>query len=121
MRMWMINPKMLCDKHLRGEHGEIHKFLPSFRKGTRVHGRFHPNVQIQFKGYRKRHDRLVKEMKRRGMNHKSPLVDVPDFKSIYPDYYNLKVDKWKSIADLMLRCDDCKKRNSLFFENDKGI
>ena len=32
MRMWMIDPTLLCRKHLLGEHGELHKFIPSFRK-----------------------------------------------------------------------------------------
>lgn len=32
MRMWMIDPKLLCRKHLLGEHNEIHKHLPSFRR-----------------------------------------------------------------------------------------
>jgi hypothetical protein len=26
MMMWMIDPVLLCRKHLLGEHGEIHKF-----------------------------------------------------------------------------------------------
>ena len=24
MRMWMVNPKMMCNKHLLGEHVELH-------------------------------------------------------------------------------------------------
>ena len=37
--MWMIHPKFLCKKHLIGEHGEIHKFRPSFVKGHKIEGR----------------------------------------------------------------------------------
>ena len=110
MRMWMIHPKMMCNKHLIGEHGEMHKFLPSFRKGYRVDGRFNPVVQIQFQGYQERHDALAKEMLDRDMNHKSPLKDVPNFKETYPQYYNKTVDIWESIADLKLRCKDCEEK-----------
>lgn len=109
MRMWLINPTLMCNKHLLGEHGELHKFLPTFRKGYKVDGRFHPVVQLQFQGYKERHDKLAEEMLRRGMNHKSPLVDIPDFAKIYPEYYYFKVNVGISVNDLMSRCDEFKK------------
>jgi len=30
MRMWMLNPKALCRKHLMGEHVEIHMLVGKF-------------------------------------------------------------------------------------------
>lgn len=116
MRMWGIHPVFLCKKHLIGEHGEIHKFLPSFRKGYKVHGRFFPVVQIQFQGYKARHDDLAQEMANRGYNHKSPLIDIPDFESIYPEYYHLKVDIQTAIKDLSDRCPECAERMEIFKE-----
>lgn len=110
MRMWMIDPVLLCKKHLIGEHGELHKFLPSFRKGHKVDGRFSPIVQIQFKGYLERHDALAQEMLNRGYNHKSPLVDIPDFARIYPAFIDRMVEPDTSIADLMMRCENCNQR-----------
>ena len=110
MRMWMIYPELMCNKHLLGEHGEMHKFLPTFRKGYRVDGRFNPVVQIQFQGYKERHDALAEEMLKRGMNHKSPLVDIPDFESIYPEYYDKLVNTELSSSDLMGRCNECAKK-----------
>ena len=107
MRMWMVDPKLLCDKHLLGEHGELHKHIHSFRKGHKVDKRFYPVVQIQFKGYRERHDILALEMVRRGMNHKSPLPELPNFRRIYPEYYNKKVDVDISLTDLRNRCKKC--------------
>jgi len=107
MRMWMIEPELLCRKHLLGEHGEIHKFLPSFRKGYRVGGRFDPIVQIQFQGYLKRHDDLASEMLTRGYSHNSPLLDIPDFRSIYPEYWDKKVNTLESLRELKLRCSEC--------------
>ena len=108
--MWMINPKHLCKKHLLGEHGEMHKFLPSFRKKVKIDGRFSPIVQIQFQGYKERHDALAEEMLRRGMNHKSPLIDLPDFKSMYPQHYHRTVEVPHNIKDLSERCPDCRER-----------
>jgi hypothetical protein len=105
----MIDPKLLCNKHLIGEHGELHKHLPSFRKGHKVEGRFNPVVQIQFQGYLERHDAIAEEMLNRGMNHKSPLKDLPDFKKLYTQYYDLKVDKRISLTDLITRCKDCER------------
>lgn len=109
MRMWMLPPKLLCDKHLLGEHGELHKFIPTFRKRYRVDKRFSPIVQIQFKGYQERHDVLVDEMIERGMNHKSPLPELPDFEDIYPQYFDKEVDIEYSISDLKNRCEKCRE------------
>lgn len=108
MRMWMIDPTLLCRKHLLGEHGEIHKHIPSFRKGYKIDGRFDPVIQIQLNALESRHDELAAEMLKRGYNHKSPLVDVPDLKAIYPQHYDKCVDIDISISDLMIRCKDCK-------------
>ena len=32
MRMWMVPPGEMCDKHLLGEHDELHKFLHNWVK-----------------------------------------------------------------------------------------
>ena len=109
MRMWGVNPKYLCDRHLLGEHGEMHKHLPSFFKGYKVERRFTPIIQIQFIGYEERHDSLAEEMLRRGMRHNSPLPELPDFKRLYPEYYHLKVDIDFNVIDLNSRCSQSKE------------
>ena len=40
MRMWMVNPKVLCMQHLLWEHNELHKHLPSFMKKHSIAGRY---------------------------------------------------------------------------------
>tara|TARA_R100000458_G_scaffold59951_1_gene73213 strand:+ start:30652 stop:30993 length:342 start_codon:yes stop_codon:yes gene_type:complete len=109
MRMWMIDPKKLCRKHLLGEHGELHKFLPSFRKKFQVTKRVSPIVQIELSSYKKRHDDLAKEMVRRGFNHQSPIDELPDFSYLPKAHYNAKVDINNSIEDLKERCIECKE------------
>lgn len=110
MRMWMIDPKLLCNRHLLGEHGEIHKHMPSFRKGHNVSGRFKPIVQIQLNAIEMRHDELASEMLSRGMKHQSPLIDVPDLRKTYPNYFDFEVDLEQSKQDLCSRCLKCKNR-----------
>ena len=104
----MVDPQELCRKHLLGEHNELHKHLPSLRKGYNIKGRFFPIVQIELSNYTTRHDILVKEMLKRGYNHKSPLIDVPNFRKIYPKWFELKADIEYNLIDLSIRCKSCR-------------
>jgi len=109
MRMWMIDPKLLCDKHLLGEHGEIHKHLHNFVKQHSISGRIVPVVQIEPNSMQYRHDELAKEMLERGFNHNSPYKQ-PDLNYLpYHERY-AKVNLVVSIIDLSNRCQDCKSR-----------
>jgi hypothetical protein len=105
--MWMVDPKILCNKHLLGEHGEIHKHRHNFVKGHSVKGRLYPIVQIEPSSMQKRHDELAEEMLRRGMNHKSPY-EQPDLSNYDDDVINAKVDLSVSLKDLHQRCESCK-------------
>ena len=108
MRMWMIDPKLLCNKHLLGEHGEIHKFKKSFEKRYSVKGRLSPVIQIEPQNMKSRHDELAKELKNRKMNHKS------DYEQPNVDYIeginNIVVDRNISLRDLSERCQECKDK-----------
>jgi hypothetical protein len=113
MRMWMIDPKLLCQKHLLGEHCELHKHLHNFHKGHSVKGRYVPVIQIELCSLQERHDALAKEMAERGYNHQSPLNNCPTkeyLEQTYPDYYYLRVDTDTSLDDLCQRCPECKQR-----------
>ena len=105
MRMWMTNPKMLCRKHLIGEHGEIHKFRPSFIKKHNMENRVRYG-QIDHTRMKQRHDELVNEMLCRGYKHKSPY-EQPDVS--YIQSKPCVSIKW-NVQDLKLRCEACKKR-----------
>ena len=65
MRMWMISPGLLCNKHLIGEHGDIHKHRHNFVKKHSISGRLSPIVQIEPSSMEKRHDELTLEMEKR--------------------------------------------------------
>lgn len=106
MRMWMLNPRILCRTHLLGEHGELHKHRPSFVKQHSIAGR---RGQIEPQAMKRRHDQLAKEMMRRGYRHASPY-DLPDLSYLSRDDRNMKVDRALAQRDLRERCTECAAR-----------
>jgi len=103
MRMWGVNPKCMCDKHLLGEHVEMHMFVGCINKRKNIDGYLEKGL-VNLGLIRKRHDELVQEMERRGMNHKSPL---PNF--LIESGVGF-IDKKKNLADLIGRCFRCMKK-----------
>jgi hypothetical protein len=75
MRVWDIAPKYLCRAHLLGEHREVHAIWTVLLENKKGYSQ-HPET-LRWRGKLKalflRHEALVKEMKRRGYNHKSEL------------------------------------------------
>ena len=77
MRIWDINPKYLCRKHLLAEHRELHGLwnILTKHKGKGGYSR-HPET-LRWVGKQKalylRHEALVKEFSRRGYKHLTPL------------------------------------------------
>ena len=106
----MIDPALLCNKHLLGEHGEIHKHRHNFIKRHKISRRIFPVVQIEPASMGTRHDQLAEEMIARGMNHQSPY-EQPDLSHLPVDQMNAKVDLVYNTQDLHERCPDCKERS----------
>ena len=106
--MWMIEPALMCNKHLIGEHGELHKFLHNWIKKHKIDGRIKGNA-IEPLSYKSRHEALSIEMLRRGMNHKSPL-EQPNFDYL-PDYQKQYIVDIK-VNEILIseRCEDCRQR-----------
>jgi hypothetical protein len=107
----MIDPLLLCNKHLLGEHGEIHKHRHNFVKQHSIKGRIAPVVQIEPLAMKERHDVLAVEMLRRNMNHCSDY-EQPELSYLDDADCCATVDKLQSINDLMIRCHDCATRIS---------
>ena len=105
MRMWMLDPKLMCRKHLLGEHVEMHMFAGSLLKGISMDG-YVENKLIHAREMINRHDELVVEMKARGYNHNSPMQDV---EHLLFDHDVLPDIEW-NLVDLAHRCPDCAKR-----------
>ena len=107
MNMWMGLPaSQLCNKHLIGVHGELHKFLHNWEKQRSMDGYIENNC-IEPSSYKQRHDEVANEMLKRGMNYKSPLSQ-PDFSYLPVWQQNFKVDKEKNKQTLLERCEKCK-------------
>ena len=111
MRMWMVDPKVLCNKHLLGEHGEIHKHRHNFVKQHSISKRISPVTQIEPNSMETRHEILAKEMLCRGMNHQSPF-EQPDISYLPVFQQQAVVDVQNSLRDLSERCPDCAKKIS---------
>lgn len=77
MRIWDLEPHNLCRNHLLGEHRELHAIWEILTNNKTGYSR-HPET-MRWKGKLRalylRHQKLVKEMKKRGYEHKSPLKE----------------------------------------------
>lgn len=75
MRIWDIDPSILCKNHLLGEHRELHALWAILTQNKKGYSR-HPET-LRWVGKLKalylRHESLVKEMQNRGYNHLTDL------------------------------------------------
>ena len=75
MRIWDLEPRVLCDQHLLGEHRELHAIWSVLTTGKRGYAN-HPET-LRWRGrlaaLYARHAVQVEEMHRRRFAHRSPL------------------------------------------------
>lgn len=110
MRMWMVDPKIMCRKHLLGEHVETHMFYGSVEKGKKIDGFLKNNLFEPLSLYY-RHKQLEEEMIRRGYNHQSPMEDcAPCFDNLNLEQQYTIIDHNKALRDLLDRCPECRQR-----------
>lgn len=100
MRMWMIPCEQMCNKHLLGEHVELHMLVGSIKKNKNIKGFLNGLVNVQ--EIEPRHAEIVQEMQKRGMNHKS---EIPKFNSYLKGYVNIEENK----QELKNRCPKCRE------------
>ena len=106
MRMWMVDPKLLCTKHLVGEHVELHMLAGTIVKGISIAG-YVENGLAEIHSIIPRHAELAAEIIERGYNHQSelktslPLINCQSLGH---------VDRDNSIQELFKRCPDCRAR-----------
>lgn len=111
MRQWMVDPKIMCQKHLCGEHLEHHMFIGTLRKKIKVDGYIENNL-FEPRSLHQRHKELAEEMIRRGYNHKSPLreIDCSCITHLSTEQQYWEIDKAAAFEDLIGRCPECEKR-----------
>ena len=104
MRMWMVDPIILCRKHLFGEHVEIHMFIGAVDRGYSVKGYLEKGL-LEVHSLYSRHEELAREMKRRNYRHNSEIdgkwKQVEELGSI---------DREKNLKRLIDRCSRCRER-----------
>lgn len=103
MRMWGVNPALLCNKHLLGEHVEMHMFAGTVRKKISTKG-YEETGLVDLSKIRSRHAAIAKEMKHRGMNHKSPMDGI--VKGLKGGW----IDEKANLKELKKRCRECGRR-----------
>ena len=103
MRQWLVDPRLLCNRHLLGEHVEHHMFVGTIRRGIRLDGYLKGGL-LDTRTLRDRHEELAGEIIRRGMRHRSPL---PAFPCPPPAG---AVDPFDNLEELARRCLACRER-----------
>ena len=102
MRMWNVDTGKMCTRHLLGEHVEMHMFVGALNKNKSVKGYVDTGL-VETHNIEKRHGEIVKEFKKRGFNHKSPLLR-------YKTKVMGKVDAENNLKELARRCKECRRR-----------
>lgn len=103
MRMWMVEPKIMCRKHLLGEHVELHMLAGSILRNKNITGFLNKGL-VNPAMIVNRHQQLVTEMINRGYKHKS---DLP---ILSMDLVNNPINTKVSLQELINRCPECRKR-----------
>lgn len=112
MRMWMLDPKILCHSHLAAEHDECHMIVGAMRKRKQLRGYVASNA-LELGSLFRRHEELVNEFFRRGWIHKSEMdeMEVLSLVSNYPEYIRIAtVDRDRTEEYLRDKCRLCKER-----------
>lgn len=99
----MVDPVLLCRKHLLGEHVETHMAAGCVRRGKTL-GRFLADGLVDPTRLLERHDLLAAEMVRRGYRHQSPLQEY-----VYGGP-PVTIDVEANLLDLAHRCPECAER-----------
>lgn len=107
--MWMIDPRLMCDRHLLGEHVECHMLAGTLARGRSISG-FIDKRLLEPASLAERHAALAEEMRARGFSHRSPLPDV-DLAAMTQDARDCRVDVSRSRDDLLARCEACSARH----------
>jgi hypothetical protein len=104
MRMWMVDPRILCNQHLLGEHAEIHMFVGAIDHGFSVKGYLDKGL-LETQSLYSRHVELAEEMERRNYRHKSKIANK--WKRVEKSGH---IDRQKNLKELISRCPRCAKK-----------
>ena len=113
MRMWLVNPRLMCRRHLLGEHVELHMMVGCIVRGKSLAGYIETGL-IDTRLIRRRHLELVREMERRGYTHASEL---PAFKALGKGG---GIDAAGNLLELRRRCKSCAALMKDHYQHARG-
>lgn len=107
MRVWDVDVRELCDRHLLGEHRELHAIW-SILTNDRTGYANHPET-VRWRGrlaaLHARHAEEVAEMGRRGFRHASPLDQgLATGETRQTEYVDSLEDQRKRLAEKECDC-----------------
>jgi len=105
--MWMVDPAIMCRKHLLGEHVELHMLIGTIKKGVSIRGYVEKGLVEPFHIHL-RHSQLVEEMEKRGYKHLSMIENPVDLIKLGSKELNAVVDREESLKELLRRCSECR-------------
>ena len=109
MRMWMVDPRFMCSRHLRGEYHELFAIVGILKKRRKIDGYIRNNL-IEPLSLRSRYLLLKEEMLKRGFKPKASFDFSVDLLDYLPNSYKtFKIDRSSSLRILLDRCLVCKK------------
>ncbi len=110
MRIWDLETELLCDRHLLGEHNELHALWNIINMGLKGFSS-HPETRRwrgKLKALYLRHEQEAVEMKRRGFRHSSPLDEALATGKATQDELKDPIDVQERL--LSERDHDCRER-----------
>jgi hypothetical protein len=107
MRIWDLPPEILCDRHLLGEHAELHAVWSILTQGKTGYSR-HPET-LRWKGRLRAlyavHDEIVREMLSRGYRHSSPLDEsLATGSAVQDEFVDTPAEQLSSLRDKGCEC-----------------
>lgn len=123
MRMWMVNPAILCRGHLLGEHRELHALACAIRKRMKTLPGFVSRGLVELSRLNERHEDLANEIIARGYEHASPWTEDMEeavqegLQAMFPGGNTGQVDIEKSLDHLLSICHICRSRHKTEMKN----
>jgi hypothetical protein len=112
IRMWMVDPRIMCTRHLCQEHCEIHRLVANLRKGRNVRKYLLQQV-IDISSIYARHEEIEDEIIARGGKLDSPLSAV-ECVAFARWYGSVTINMSRSLSDLSSCCKQCQKKIGKF-------
>ena len=112
MRMWMVDPRIMCFKHLCREHCEVHRLVANLRKGRDVRSYLLRQV-LDISSIYIRHKELEDEIMARGGKLDSPL-SAAECIAFARWYGSTTINIGRSLADLSDCCKECRRKIGRF-------